>query len=162
MVELALVLILFVTILLGIMGFGHLLYAYHFVNNAAKEATRWASVNGATCNTDSTCSAPASASDVNSFVQNHVPAGIVAANVVTSACGVSGGSACAASTPQVCTAAVGSQPATPDYPGCTVQVTVSYSFEFIFPLLPSSATIHAPCTKPGICLSSRSDMVIVH
>lgn len=159
LVEYAFTFILSIILFLGIMGFGQALYAYHFVSNAAKEATRWASVNGANCNSDSSCNGvapmnngPATATDVNAYVQNHIPPGIDAANVTTSVCGVAGGAACPASTPAFCTTAVGTQPATPNAPGCTVQVTVNYNYSFIFPLLPS-----AP-----LALSSSSTMIIVH
>ena len=83
LVEYAFTFIFSMTLFLGIMEFGHALYAYHFVNNAAKEATRWAAVNGANCNYDSSCNGtapmnngPAKSADVNTFVQNHIPPGI--------------------------------------------------------------------------------------
>jgi Flp pilus assembly protein TadG len=177
LVEFALIFIVLVTLLFGIMGFGHALYAYHFVNNMAKEATRWASVNGSSCSLDNSCNGagymnngPASAADVNTYVQNHVPPGIDATKVVTSSCGVAGGNACANSTPQVCSTQIGTGAAavgpTPNYPGCTVQVQVNYPFQFPFALLdsviPTATQTTAPCTKPGICLSSTSDLIIVH
>jgi len=37
LVEYAFVLILFLSLLFGISGFGHALYVYHAINNAAKE-----------------------------------------------------------------------------------------------------------------------------
>lgn len=177
LVEFAFIFIVLITLIFGIMSFGHMLYAYHFINNEAKEATRWASVNGSNCGIDSSCNGagymnngPASAADINTYVQNHVPAGIDPTKVTISACGVAGGAACAASTPQVCTAAVGTGASvigpTPNYPGCTVQVTVSYPFQFPFALLstvvPVATQITAPCTTPGICLSSTSDTIIAH
>ena len=92
LVEFAFILILVLTILLGIMGFGHALYAYHFVNHAAKEATRWAAVNGQTCNSDFSCNGsgymnngPASQANIIAYVQNLVPPGIISANVTTNA-----------------------------------------------------------------------------
>jgi Flp pilus assembly protein TadG len=173
LVEFAFIFLLLITLMFGIMGFGHALYAYHFVNNEAKEATRWTSVNGSNCSLDSSCNGtgymnngPASATDVNTYVQNHVPAGIDPTKVITSACGVAGAAVCAASTPEVCSKAVGALPATPNYPGCTVQVTVSYPFQFAFApinsIVPAASTTTAPCTKPGICMSSTSDMIIAH
>jgi Flp pilus assembly protein TadG len=177
LVEFAFIFLVLITLLFGIMGFGHTLYAYHFVNNEAKEATRWASVNGFNCGIDGSCNGtgymnngPASATDVNTYVQNHTPAGIDPTKVITSACGVNGGAACAASTPEVCTTTVGTGASaigpTPNYPGCTVQVTVSYPFQFAFApinsLIPAASQTTAPCTKPGICMSSTSDMIIAH
>ena len=177
MVEFAFIFIVLITLMFAIMGFGHVLYAYHFVNNEAKEATRWASVNGSNCGLDSSCNGagymnngPASAANVNTYVQNHVPPGIDPTKVSISACGVAGGAACATSTPQVCTTTVGTGGAAvgpiPNYPGCTVQVTVNYPFQFPFALLntliPVATQTTAPCTKPGICLSSTSDTIIAH
>jgi len=159
LVEYALTFIFSMSLFLGIMEFGHALYAYHFVNNAAKEATRWAAVNGANCSSDGSCNGtapmnngPAKLTDVNTYVQNHIPAGIDTTKVTTTACGLADTAACAASTPQVCTKVVGTQPATPNAPGCTVQVQVTYSFSFVFPLISSSP----------ISMSSTSDMIIIH
>lgn len=161
LVEFAIVVILFLTLLFGIIGFGHALYVYHFVNNSAKEATRWAAVNGSTCGADSSCNGtppmnagPASAADVDTFVQNHIPPGIDSTKVATTACGVVAAK-CADSTPTVCAT-------TPNAPSCTVKVTVAYPFRFSVPLLPATSTTTAPCTQPGICLSSASEMVIAH
>jgi Flp pilus assembly protein TadG len=163
LVEYAFILILFLTLLFGIGAFGQALYAYHFVNNAAKQATRWASVNGSTCNSDNSCNGvgtmnngPVTAANLITYVNNIAPLGINPTGITVTSCGVSGGTACAASTPQVCTTAIGTGvdalPATPNYPGCTVQVQVQYTFTLIFPLIRT-----APIT-----LSSTSDMVIVH
>jgi Flp pilus assembly protein TadG len=163
LVEYAFILILFLTLLFGIGAFGHALYVYHFVNYAAKQATRWASVNGSTCNSDTSCNGvgtmnngPVTASNITTYVKNIAPSGINPAGITVTSCGVSGGTACAASTPEICTTAigtgVGALPATPNYPGCTVQVQVQYTFTLIFPLIST-----APIT-----LSSTSDMIIVH
>jgi Flp pilus assembly protein TadG len=155
-VEFAFIVILLLLILFGIMGFGQALYAYHFVNHAAKEATRWAAVNGASCGLDSSCTSPALASSISTYVQNQVPPGITSANVNTTATWPP-----QANSPAICSG-TGPQPKTPNYPGCTVQVTVSYLYVFAFPLLPVPKTTTAPCTNPGICMSSTSEMIIVH
>jgi len=163
LVEYAFILILFLTLLFGIGAFGHALYVYHFVNYAAKQATRWASVNGSTCNSDTSCNGvgtmnngPVTAANITTYVKNIAPTGINPAGITVTSCGVSGGTACAASTPEICTTAIGTGvnalPATPNYPGCTVQVQVQYTFTLIFPLIST-----APIT-----LSSTSDMIIVH
>lgn len=140
LLEFALVFILLMTMLLGIAGFGHALYAYHFVSNVARDATRWASVNGSTCAGDSSCAAPASPSDIDAFVKNLAPPGITPANITTTVTYpvVAGG-------PAICAT-------TDNAPGCTVDVQVSYQFNFIFPLLPTSP----------ITMSSSSEMVIEH
>jgi Flp pilus assembly protein TadG len=188
-VEFALVFIILITMLFGIAGFGHMLYAYHFANHAAKEATRWAMVNGATCNNDaafssnakgsctapvtcsagscSTCSsgcASATSTDISNYVQIMTPPGIDPSKIATSACGVSDTPACSDSLPDICSEAITGVAGSPfpNYPSCTVQVKVAYALTFIFPLLPTNTATTAPCTKPGFCISSTSEMVIAH
>ena len=153
--------LIFVMLIFGAMGFSHALYAYHFVNHMAKEATRWAAVNGHSCdrnNGDGSCNRQASAGDVRNYVKNHAPLGLDQTKIVTSACGVVGGvpDPCPDSTPAVCSSVA------QNYAGCTVQVKVAYAFNFIFPLLPTSTRVTAPCTQAGFCLSSTSEMIISH
>jgi Flp pilus assembly protein TadG len=152
LIEYALVLILFLTMLFGIMGFGLALYAYHFVSNEAKEAARWAAVNGSTCADDGSCNGtngmsdgPASEADIQNYVNNHVPMGIDSSKVKVTWPNSATGCPTIGPCLSVCAT-------TPDAPGCTVQVTVSYDFHFIFPLIDSN-----PLT-----LSSTSEMVIAH
>ena len=165
LVEFALVFILFMTLILGVIGFGHGLFVYHHLNNAAKEATRYAAVRGSTCSNDLSCLASNSASgiagpttkaDVKKYVQNITPQSIDATKLTVTVCGVSDAAACAASAPAVCTAAVGSGsslvPATSYYHGCTVQVQVQYVYNFIVPLVGATP----------INMSSTSDMIIIH
>lgn len=129
LVEYAVTCILLLLLLFGIMGFGHALYVYHFLSNVSREATRWAAVNGSACTSDGSCTAPATSTDIQIFVTNHTPPGI--------------GSVLATTT---------WIPATCNTPGCTVEVQVSYNFQFIFPLISTSA----------LPLSSTSEMVIAH
>jgi Flp pilus assembly protein TadG len=150
MVEFALTVILLFLMLFGIIDFSRALYTYHFVSNAARTATRWAMVNGADCNLDSTCngtapmnSGPASTTDVQNYVKGLTPPGIDPNQITTTACGVVGGGTCAASPPS-CTISNGA--------GCTVKVTVSYNFGFLVPLV----------YKNGITLHSTSQMIIAH
>lgn len=157
LVEMAFITILLLTILYGIMGFGHALYAYHFVNNAAKEGARWASVNGSACISDGSCTSSATPSSISTYVQGLVPVGITAGNVVTTAAWP-----VQTNSPTICSAAVNGQGPTNNYPGCTVSVNVAYAFQFIFPLLPANTSTTAPCTQPGLCMSSTSQMVIIH
>jgi Flp pilus assembly protein TadG len=167
-VEFALVFIFFMTILFGIVGFGHALYAYHFVDHAAKEATRYAVVRGSTCLNDAdggSCQAsnsatgtagPTSQPDILTFVQSIAPTGIAPSQLSVTVCGVGAGSsgtppvaipavACADSTATACAT-------TPNQPGCTVKVQVNYTFHFIVPLI----------TLSSLPLSSSSEMVIAH
>jgi Flp pilus assembly protein TadG len=156
LLEFAIVAILFLSILFGICGFGHALYVYHFVSHAAKSAARWAAVNGAACADDtesgapSSCTtssaSPATSSDVADFVTNQAPSGIDPDLVNTTIpCGTSDKGGCADSIPSGCST-------TGNAPGCTVKVTVSYNYNFLFPL------VH---TNP-ITLSSSAEMVIAH
>jgi Flp pilus assembly protein TadG len=141
LLEYALIFILFMTLLFGIMGMGEMLYSYHFVSSVARDATRWAAVNGSTCNSDGSCTAPATASDVQTYVTNHTPLGIQSSQVTTKPTwnppGSNGPTTCAT---------------TDNLPGCTVEVEVSYNYTFIFPLI---------STKP-LKLSSTSEMIIAH
>src|SRR6266849_3051075 len=82
LVEYAFILIIFMSLIFGISGFGHALFVYHHLNNAAKEATRYATVRGSTCSNDSSCAAVNSASgtagpttltDVTDFIQTITP-----------------------------------------------------------------------------------------
>ena len=181
LVEYAFVVILFFTVILGITGFGHALFVYHHINNAAKEATRYAAVRGYNCNqtpaTESSCttansasgiSGPTTEADVKAYVASITPPSIDSTQFKYSICGVSDDAACASSVPQVCTAnllngdGTVAQTKEPDYPGCTVSVQVGYVYNFIFPLLPSITSTTAPCTTAGLCISSESQMIIVH
>ena len=141
LVEYAIIFTLLMLLLFGIAGFGHALYAYHFVSNTAREATRWAAVNGSTCANDGSCTAPATPADIQTFVTNHTPPGIDSSQIkVTPTWNPAGSYG-----PSTCST-------TSNGPGCTVEVTVSYNFHFIFPLISTSA----------LPLSSTSEMVIAH
>src|SRR5215470_11504291 len=159
LVEYAFIFIVFMSLIFGISGFSHAIFVYHHINTAAKEGARYATVRGYNCNRDeavSSCQASNSASGtggptdltgVQDYIQGITPPSIDFSKMVITACGVSGQSACAESTPAVCTTTVGTQPATENYPGCTVKVTVSYPYTFLFPLLPVQTTTTAPCTS---------------
>lgn len=174
LVEYAFIFIFFTSLILGISGFGHAIFVYHHINTAAKEGARYATVRGYKCDKDeavSSCQASNSASGtggptdltgVQDYIQGITPPSIDFSKMVITACGVSGQSVCAESTPAVCTTTVGTQPATENYPGCTVKVTVSYPYTFLFPLLPVQTTTTAPCTSAGFCMSSTAELIIVH
>lgn len=181
------VVLLLMIMLLGIMDFCRMLYAYHFVSNTAREATRWAAVNGSTCNGDgsgsnpgsctapvtcgssgcSTCTSYGSCTDAGATdIENYVTMLAVPAGINTSSTGC-GGSACLTTTPtwpvQTNSPASCSTTGHNNDPGCTVQIKVSYNFDFIFPLnglwIPgTSARIHVS----PVTLSSTSEMIIVH
>lgn len=173
LVEYAFVVILFFSLIFGISGFGHALFVYHHLNNAAREATRYAAVRGSTCNVtpsaaESSCttansasgiSGPTTVADVQAYVQSITPSSIDSTKLIITPCGVQS---------TVCSQAITGASddcktaATANEPGCTAQVQVAYPFNFIFPLIPTSTTTTSPCTSPGWCLTSTSEMIIVH
>jgi Flp pilus assembly protein TadG len=171
LVEYAFVVMFFLSLLFGMSGFGHFLYVYHAINSAAKEGTRWATVNGFLCTDDNSCNGqnamntnPASRGDIEAYVRARLPASVVSSTSQTyihADFGVQSGS------PDVCTQTVTDTTGSPygpheNYPGCTVLVTISYPYNFSFPLLPAVTTTTAPCVAPGWCITTTSTMVIAH
>lgn len=151
LIEYAIVFSLLITMLLGIADFSRALYSFHFVSNAAREATRYAAVRGNTCGApplgDNSCIATNSASgnagptnqtDIQAFVSN-VPLGINGSNVTARATWPNPNSI------PVCTT-------TFNAPGCTVQVLVEYKFNFFFPFV----------SKSTLTMDSTSEMIITH
>jgi hypothetical protein len=55
LVEFAFIVLLLMSMMLGIIDFSRALYSYHFISNAAREATRYAAVRGYTCTNDGSC-----------------------------------------------------------------------------------------------------------
>lgn len=161
LVEFAIIFMFFITMLLGIIEFSRALYAYHFVDHAAKTATRWAAVNGYTCSDDSSCNGtggmnngPASAENINDYVKNGVPMGIDPSRITATATWPQ-----QPDSPPICgPTATNPNPPPPfsnfidNYPGCTVEVQVNYEFHFLFPF------VH----NDPITLSSSSEMIISH
>jgi len=150
--EFAIVITLLLMLMFGIVDFARALYAYHFVANAAREASRYASVrsgfNTANCAALSGC--PATTTTVTTYVQGLATGiGISNPGQINAAVTVQnppGGSNC--TTPQ---------------PGCVAQVTVSYPFSFIMPFLPKntcSVSVPEPGFGGSICMWSTSQMVI--
>jgi Flp pilus assembly protein TadG len=136
LVEYALVFMIFISLLLGIVDFSRALYTYHFLSNVARDATRWAAVNGATCTNDGSCAASASQTDIQNYVANITPPGVDPTKLTTTPSWPGTGA--------VCTVA--------NSPGCPVQVQVSYQFNFIVPFI---------STTP-LTLTSSSEMTILH
>jgi len=133
LLEDGLVFMLLLTLLFGIIGFGHALYTYHFLSNAAREATRWASVRGYTC-TDLAGGCPAAAADVQTYISNVSGMGLNPAKMTVTTTWLP------SPNPSGRTAVFVPPCATyPNYPGCVVQVQVVYKYNFLLPLLPSSA-----------------------
>jgi Flp pilus assembly protein TadG len=131
LLEQALTIILLLSVMFGIIDFARALYTYHFVANAAREASRWASVRSSTSSLGA-----ADSSNVETLVSNVPGMGLDPANITSSVNWLSpphGSPSCPANTP-----------------GCVVQVQVNYNFKFFFPFMPSSA----------IRMTSTSEMII--
>src|ERR1700689_4808908 len=138
LLESAVMISVLLLMMFGVIGFGTALYTYHFVSNTAREATRWASVRGSTCTGGLSGGCPATDTDVNAYVQNlSTGIGLDPTKVTTTTTWVA---------PPNNLAICASQP---NPPGCVVKVQVQYSFQFLFPLLPS-----------GFTMQSTSQMVI--
>ncbi len=166
LVEYALVFMFFMALVFGIVDFGRALYTYHLLSTSAKQATRWAAVNGATCNNDGSCdgkgwmnNGPATATDIATFVQAHAPVGVDSSKIVVSSNVSNIWPDSGQPLPANCTdGAVGpvcecysTSFGTYNSQGCPVQVTVSYPFSFLFPFVGGTIT-----------MSSSSELVIVH
>jgi Flp pilus assembly protein TadG len=161
LVEYAFIAIFFLSLLFGISGFGHALYVYHHLNEAAKEATRYAAVRGTNCSTDNSCVASNSASgtagptnqaDVQAYVLSITPPAIDTSQLTTTATwpGPSSPAICFHDVTLPSGVVVAKVPN--NSPGCTVQVQVQYVYTFMFPLIRTNS----------MTMSSSSEMVIVH
>jgi Flp pilus assembly protein TadG len=138
LVEFAFLIPILFALVFGIIDFGRALYSYHFVSNAAREATRWASVRGRDCTGLDDCNA--AASDVSTYVASIAPMGI---DTSPSKLSVTTNWVMPPNNLPICASF-------PTNPGCAVQVQVSYQFKFILPFLPTS----------GYKMTSTSEMII--
>ena len=139
--EFAFVMVLTFVLIFAIIDFARALYSYHFISEAAREATRYAAVRGTACNSAAVSPCPVGAPEIQNYVNQLVPAGIDASKVLTNPkfTGIPG------SLP-MCT---GPNPIA----GCPVEVDIQYDFNFIFPAsfynlppisyLPSTITMHS-------------------
>jgi Flp pilus assembly protein TadG len=164
--EFALVFTAMFMMVFGIMDFSRAMYTYHFVSNAAREATRYASVRGAACNSSNVTPCPITASEVTTYVYSIVPTGMQLSSTAGSA------TTCPATTPttpytlSVCATWPGSAesgtlsgscvttgtPGGVNSPGCPVQVKVQYVYGFNLPYLSGKVS--------SISISSTSEVVI--
>ena len=140
LVEFAFLIPILFALVFGIIDFGRMLYSYHFVSNAAREATRWASVRGRDCTGLSGCPPGAAAADVSTYVASIAPMGI---DTSPSKLSVTTNWVMPPNNLPICATF-------PNNPGCAVQVQVSYQFKFILPFLPTS----------GYRMTSTSEMII--
>jgi Flp pilus assembly protein TadG len=140
LVESALMISTLLVMLFGIIGFGHALYTYHFVSNAAREATRWASVRGHTCSgLSGGCPIDLAGADVQTYVSSVSGMGLDSTKITATTTWIAPPNSLA-----VCSVS-GKQ----NSPGCVVQVRVRYTYQFLVPLLPA-----------GFTMQSTSQMVI--
>jgi Flp pilus assembly protein TadG len=156
LIEHGFVLIILLLFIFGIIDFGRALFSYHFVANAAREATRYAIVRGASCSLPDDC--PATSAGIQSYVQSTATgAGITTANLSVipqwSVPNYDAGT-------QVITCTQGAG-GLYNNPGCMVSVQVQYAFKAIFPFFPTSTcTIGRNTVQASICMKSSSEMVI--
>lgn len=108
LLEFGLVVVVFFMFVFGVMDFGRALYTYHFVSNAACQATRYAIVRGSS-STD-----PVTATDIQNYVKSITPEGIDPNGLKVSTTW----------SPN-------------DSPGSSVHVQVSDNFKFMTPVLDS-------------------------
>jgi Flp pilus assembly protein TadG len=161
-VEFALVLTILLTLMFGVMDFSQALYAYHFISNAAREATRYASVRGSSFGT--ACANPPpvqyachavdpGGADVTAYVGSIVAPGVYVSGSANSSC------ATPSSVGQlnVCTTWLGTTPtgatcSTANSPGCVVEVEVLYTYGFFFPFVSKDVS--------KVTMTSTSETVI--
>ena len=117
--EFAVALTASITMIVGIVDLGRGLYTNHYVSNAARLGTRYASVRGTSC---SASGCPATAASIQTYVRGLAPE--LNTNSITVTTTWTTGPACS--------------DAAHKGPGCYVSVNVSYPFKFAaVPLLPS-------------------------
>jgi Flp pilus assembly protein TadG len=158
--EFGLIAVVLFAFIFGIIDFGRALFTYHFVANAAREGARYASVRGYACGQNSefagSMECPASQITIQTYVQGEASGSGLNQNFLN---------VTANWYPQV------KSPNNPSvcqqyntYPGCMVQVKVTYPFSFILPLMPKgtcSVQNNSGTTNTGnICITSTSEMVI--
>lgn len=125
MVETAIALLVFLTLVFGIIDFGRAMYTYDAVSNAARLGTRYAIVRGSQCQV---AGCPATAGSIQTFVRAQAP--LIDQSQMTVTTSWPGTGNCNA-------------------PGCPVVVTVTYPFQFASGLLPH-ATLSMSSTSQMI------------
>jgi hypothetical protein len=142
LVEQSFIIVFLLTMMLGIIDCGRALYTYHYVSNAAREATRWASVRSSSCKPGAWLpGCPALPATLQTTFKSNMstmgldPSKITFATTYTVPPGV-GATACPAPTNKV---------------DCMVHVDVTYNYTFMF----------APfIAAPPIRMVSSSEMLI--
>jgi Flp pilus assembly protein TadG len=163
LVEFALVLTALFMMMFGIMDFSRAMYAYHFVSNAARDATRFASVRGSACKSATVIPCPVAATDVTDYVYGIIPAGLAVTSVSGGSTTCQPGNPSAPYTLWVCaswpgaaeTGTLSSSCVTTNganSPGCPVEVTVQYQYGFSLPFVANNIS--------SINMTSTSEVVI--
>lgn len=163
MVEFALVLATLFLMMFGIMDFSRAMYAYHFISNAARDATRFASVRGSACKTATVTPCPAAALDVTNYVYGIIPAGLAVTSTAGSSTTCQTGRPTTSYTLWVCatwpgaaeTGTLTSSCVTTNgvnSPGCPVKVTVQYQYGFSLPFVVNDIS--------SIDMTSTSEVII--
>jgi Flp pilus assembly protein TadG len=148
--EFAIAFVLTFVLIFGMIDFARALYSFHYLSNAAREGARFASVRGAACDPAAVTPCSAQGDDIQAFVRQIAPQGID--STVVSVNQNTGFLWPNPNNLPICGT-------TPNYPGCTVQVQVSYPFNFIFPLgLYNSAPVSFQAGT--INMSSTYEMII--
>jgi Flp pilus assembly protein TadG len=138
LIETALSLAILLTVVVGIMEIGWLLFTYHFISDAAREGTRYAIVRGSSCAAAGSLCTDVSQANIQTYIKNLGFLGINSGNMTVTATWPTTGAACTPS-------------ASPcNNPGNLVQVTVAYKFPLSIPFVKAST----------INMSSTSEMVI--
>jgi Flp pilus assembly protein TadG len=142
-VEMALACTLLIALMAGILELSLGLYTYNYVSDAAREATRYASVRGSSCSTLTNCNA--TSGQIQTYVQNLGYPGINATNTVVTTTWYTP-SASPPTTWTVCTTG------TCNGPGNSVKVNVAFNFPLGLPFVRFSS----------LTLQSTSQMVIAN
>ncbi len=136
LLEFAFAITLLLVLIFGIIGFAQAAYAYHFVSMVARDATRYASVRGSTCNPLLPDCPMNSSAQVEDYAKRITPLGINANKLNVVATWVNPGANCTGLAYS---------------PGCAVHVQVQYPFTFL-------SMLHA--ATPTFTITSTSQMVI--
>jgi hypothetical protein len=143
LLEQSFILVFLLTMMFGIIDCGRALYTYHFVSNAAREASRWASVRSDTCDRFALSACPVDPSGNNlqtAFTANLSNMGLDPGKITFTTSWVAppgvGAAACVPPTNKI---------------GCMVHIDVAYDYTFFF----------APfISAPPIRMASSSEMLI--
>ncbi|MGA7460996.1 MAG: TadE family protein [Candidatus Korobacteraceae bacterium] len=130
MVEFALSLTVLLTLLFGIIDIGRALFAYNWLYNGARQATRWAMVRGSFCDSHLPgCPNGADLPTITEYVTNTLPGGYGNGLDTT---GIDTGAVTVSSQ---CFATRIVKPNPPCAPTSTIQIQITYQFQFITPFL---------------------------